>query len=271
MPRYLATTAVANSHPDNRGLKALWVDPPGSGGVTMEDRFRGLFNLSPTNAPSRTLSPFGGGAFLFNSASFRYFSSASAVVSSLPVAVCAWVYTFSHHNGTIWDCRRASGGFTGFSLSPRLNGAVRWYQNGGTGRTLTTPNGVLPIATWTRVAGVGLSSTDYRIYINGVKVSTGANISGTVYDTTSATNIGRYQAGDGSGEFFNGLLSDIRVWGGSEFSQSDMDSFIARDYRYSQRLGDDPRLIQFSRISIDEVIGGGGAGAANNLLLLGAG
>lgn len=261
---------LISNHPDNKGLRAAWIDLPGSSGVRMTNRLNGQFHLLPTNSPSKSATPFGKGAFRLASASSQFMRSTSPVVTQLPVAVCAWVYTFSNHNGTIWDCRRSSGGFTGFSISPRSNGAVRWYQNGGTQRFVSTSAGVLPIATWTRVSGFAVSATDYRVYINGVKVLTGTSNTGTTFSSVTVTNIGRYEAGGGSGEYFNGLIGDVWVWGGSDFFQNDPDAFMARDYQYSQRLETDPR-IRSSTKRYYTASGGGGGGTANNLLLLGVG
>lgn len=249
MSNYLNNATIVSNHPDNRGLRALWLDQLGSSGLIMIDRVSEKYTLRPVtvnNTPTRSLSPFGGGAFRFASSSFQYMRSDTPVVAELPVAVCAWVYTFTNHNGTIWDCRRRTGGFTGFSISPRSNGAVRWYQNGGTERFTSTAAGAIPIGQWTRVCGVGVSATDYRVYINGVKVLTGTLNTGSTFTSVSNTNVGRYQAGGGSGEYFNGRLSDIRIWCGSEFTQ-DPDSFMQRDFIYSRRLENDPRLRLFPR------------------------
>lgn len=254
MPQYLVTSELANSHPDNRGLKALWIDPPGSSGVAMVDRFRGQFNLSPRNAPTRSLSPFGGGAFRFDSASSRYFRTTIPVVTSLPVAVCCWAYPFSNHNGSIFDCRSLSVDFTGFNLSSRSTGQIRWYQNGGAGRTIATAVSTFPLNRWTRVSAFALSATEYRIYLNGVRLVTGSSDSGTTFNTTG-TNVGRFEAGASSGEPFNGFISDLRVWSGTELTQ-DPDAFILRDYLYSQRLLSDPRLNTFFRGGYSEVVGG---------------
>jgi hypothetical protein len=64
----------------------------------------------------------------------------------------------------------------------------------------------LPLNTWTHVAATYDGAT-LRLYINGAQVSSQPH-SGAIVTSTGALRIG----GDSAGEYFQGLLDEIRIY-----------------------------------------------------------
>src|SRR5262249_19415969 len=85
------------------------------------------------------------------------------------------------------------------------NGSLLGGFNGATAQTVCQPS-PLPVNTWTHLAVTYTGST-LTFYRDGVAVAT-STVSGTLSPTTGTLQIG----GSQFGEYFNGLIDEVRIY-----------------------------------------------------------
>ncbi|WP_320069470.1 LamG domain-containing protein [Micromonospora sp. RTGN7] len=160
-----------------------------------------------------------------------------------------------------WVKPAASGGYIAaagdgvkagsFSLSLTTTGALV-LTHPGTGNTLTSPAGKVPIDRYTHVAAVFSTGTEARgtLYVNGGEVAS-APMSFTPASSSAGvvTYVGARPSGSAATGFFSGDVDEVRIW-----SQARTGADLARDVR--RRLaGVEPGMVAYYRF--DE-----GAGAS---------
>lgn len=167
-------------------------------------------------------------------ASSQYFS----VTDTVPLSVIGnltlevWVKPFSYAgSGGVMDIIAKSNGAANTSYSLAIGGncspgnpqclLFRMSQDGTNNATLLMPIS-LPLKTWTHLAVVYNASTtatstpitvpqQVSIYINGNLASSTATNIASIFDANSALEIGHMTVDAGNG-FWNGQLSDVRIW-----------------------------------------------------------
>jgi hypothetical protein len=195
-----------------------------------KDNSTNNFTLTTSGTPSvQRFSPFlntasyspsvNGGAMYFNGTSSYLTLVSSAFwtipTGTTPLTVEAWVYPTATASGTIITEEYIGDpvSFT-FSLGSApgtyaTNNKVwfGYYTGGGWGGAISSS--ILPINTWSHIAGVFTGST-INIYINGVL--DGTPVSSTNWQTTASTTgyIGR-SWDNASPTYFNGSISNLRV------------------------------------------------------------
>jgi len=170
--------------------------------------------LANTFAPFAETDTITGSAYFDGSGDYLSYASNSAFAFGTGAyTVEAWVYLISvpASAAAIFDAGSATGSF-GLSI---VNGTRYLFVNTyGTGQlsTLVTSTG-LPLNQWAHVA-VSRASTatnDTRLYINGVLGGTGTDATNWTVTTTPMVGYN----GAGSGYYFNGYMTDVRVIKGS--------------------------------------------------------
>lgn len=238
MPKYLATFTAANSHPDNRGLRALYVMSPSMPGSNLRlvDQSRNRRDAAISAAPVRDVAPGGQLGLKFNGSTQSGTAPNSSGDSGLTVAF--WWKTTSTTSNYVaigWFDRMWVGLENGkLAFFPNYTGSVR--------EPVATAND----GKWHRCVATHLGGVS-KVFVDGVERASGA---GTLHTTPIAT-MGVAQFGSSTTYRFPGSLAGIRVHGVG--FQPD---WAARDYRYSQQLENDPRLVTFFRGGYSEVVGG---------------
>lgn len=251
MPRYLATSSVANNHPDNLGLRVLYAMSPSMPGSSLRivDRSLNRRDAVIAGAPDSDMAPGGQLGWKFNGSTQSGTAPNSSGASGLTVAF--WWKTTSTTSNYV-----AIGWFNRMWVGLE-NGKLAFFPN-YTG-SIREPAATANDGKWHRCVATHLNGTS-KVFIDGVERASGA---GTLHTTPIAT-MGVAQFGSSTGYRFPGSLAGIRVHGVG--FQPD---WAVRDYQYSQRLESDPRLVSFYRSGYSEVAGG--VSSASNLLLLGVG
>lgn len=251
MPRYIATSNVANCHPDNRGLRVLYVMSPSMPGsnIRVVDQSGYRRDAAIAAAPVMAMAPGGQLGLKFDGSTQSGTAPNSSGASGLTVAF--W-----------WKTTSASGNCVAVGWFDRIwigisAGKLAFYPN-STGQAIEATASAND-GKWHRCVATHLSGVS-KVFVDGVER---ASTSGTLH-TTPITTMGVAQFGSSTGFRFPGSLAGIRVHGVG-FTPD----WAVRDYQYSQDLLNDPRLVSFYRGGYSEVVGG--VSSASNLLLLGVG
>lgn len=154
----------------------------------------------------------------FLSASSQYATKAAptGAVSTFtgPFSAESWIYLLSYTGAaqSIITRRNGSVGNWGLIITGNAGVAIRYGDAGGNFTEIDSLLG-LPLNRWIHAAGVvtSVSGKTGAIYINGASVSTVNSLnSATTLVQTGNLSIGCQ--GAGAGDFFNGYLSETRVW-----------------------------------------------------------
>lgn len=162
-----------------------------------------------------------GKCFLFNES----FMSAKNYISDNSFSICAWVNPSDSSNKAVFSSRTVgANGVTVFIL----NNIVRF----DTGLHQWTTNISIPINTWTHITCV-CSPSSKKLFINGKQVAN-INISTTIVNINTNCYIGSSPVGDtGHGNYFKGLLNDIRVFNHTLSDKEIYDISLANILHYS--------------------------------------
>jgi hypothetical protein len=169
---------------------------------------------------ANTFTPFtetdtitGSAYFDGNGDNLQYASNSAFAFGTGTYTVEAWVYVLSvpASAAAVFDAGSATGSFGLSIVNTTRNLFVNTYGSGQLS-TLVTSSAV-PLNQWTHVAvcRASTASNDTRLFINGVLSGTGTDA--TNWTVTTTPMVG-YNAG-GSGYYFSGYMTDMRVIKGS--------------------------------------------------------
>lgn len=183
--------------------------------VTTPNNLTGILSPGMKLEVSRSVSP-PTQCMSFASASSQYATLASPSGLSFTSAfTCeAWVYLNSYTGAQNTIVSRRSGTSGAWALRINASGQPEVYYGDGAGNfTIITAYQSIPLNTWVHVAGV-ISSTSSKtgsLYINGLSV-TASNTTNSATSLVQTGNLSLGCYGAGAGDFFNGYLSEVRVW-----------------------------------------------------------
>lgn len=124
-----------------------------------------------------------------------------------PFTVEAWVKPSNVGSGTIvgWDLDAGSGEYATFGFS---SGALQIYAEDGINGGPFNDGQQIPAFSWTHVA-VTYNGAAFQFYVNGEPTASGLPV-GSVGGSPSNLYIG---SRNGTAEFFNGTMDEVRIWG----------------------------------------------------------
>ena len=163
-----------------------------------------------------------GQAFSFNGTTdYVNVPNASNLNITGSLTLSAWIY-LNAYSGEFapviskWD--DISGSFRTYFLAVRPNGTLRFDVStdggfGGSSSALVISAGIIPLNTWTFVAGVFNSSAKtLTVYINGVSQGSVGTSFSTIFTNTRPLFIGAGDLGSNSRDFLNGRVDEARVF-----------------------------------------------------------
>lgn len=167
------------------------------------------FSLFSPSAAYSTSTNGGSGYFDGTTDWLQIANNAAFNLGSSDFTIEAWVYPTTSGVDRIIISKNAGSFSTGFEWNLDINTANKLLFNGyGTGYFEFVSTGTIAINCWTHVAAVRNGST-VTLYINGV--SDGSGTPQTYRTTTSAVAVGRDLETGGSGRYFTGYISNVRV------------------------------------------------------------
>ena len=155
-------------------------------------------------------------ARVFAAASTTYFSKDAAVVTSMPLTVCAWFRPADvTATGVIWSLvdKDASNQFYQLfyagANTPEPIGLT--IAGGGAGFTLYTTN-FCTVNTWHFAAGIFASATSRTVLLDADVANAGTNTNSQTPTGMDRTTIGCRRNTSGNLSPFNGRLAWVTVW-----------------------------------------------------------
>mgnify|MGYP003963833993 FL=1 len=140
--------------------------------------------------------------------------SSNAVTNLAAFTIEAWVYWNGTNTGSIYAEGNSGSNNPMFSIIPRStdNGGIElvYRDSSATGLVAQPTSGTIPTNVWTHVAVVKASSTNMKVYINGVLTD---DLTFTAPSAWTVTDVGigrRKRAG--AGDYFNGEMDEVRIW-----------------------------------------------------------
>jgi Concanavalin A-like lectin/glucanases superfamily/Domain of unknown function (DUF1929)/Bacterial Ig domain len=199
------TVTVANAGP--AGLVAAYGFNEGSG-ATVGDASGGGANGTLTGASWSTAGK-NGGALSFNGTSaWVTVPDTAALHLSTGMTVEAWVRPAATSGWRSVLTKERGGGLSyalyGYAGAAKPPGV---YGNTGGSDAGASAGSALPLNTWSHLAGSYDGST-LRLYVNGVQVAT-QPVTGALVSSTAPLRIGGNSVW---GEYFSGLIDDVRVY-----------------------------------------------------------
>ena len=188
------------------GLVGAWAFGEGSGTTSADTS--GNNNTATIQGASWSTAGRFGNALSFNgSGSIVQVASSASLNLTSAMTLSAWVNPAAAQSGWRTIMQRQVDAY--FLNASNDTGALRPSGGGTFGGstqfvTGTTAN---PVNAWTHVA-MTYDSTTVRLYVNGTQVATRAQ-TGTIQSSSTPLWIGGNQP---YGEFFNGLLDEVRVY-----------------------------------------------------------
>jgi fibronectin type 3 domain-containing protein len=204
-----AAVTVSVSNTTTTGLVAAYGFDEGTGTTAGDSTASGL-NGTLNGAAWVTTGKYGKALSFNGTSSLVTVADAGPLHLSAAMTLEAWVYptTASTNFATAVLKER---GTTGLAYSLYVtDGANRppsgYINVGGVDRNATGTM-VLPLNTWTHLA-VTYNGSTFRLYVNGVQVASKSQ-TGTIASSTSPLRIGGNSVW---GEYFNGLIDELRVY-----------------------------------------------------------
>jgi PKD repeat protein len=162
----------------------------------------GSLNGAAWNASGK----FGSGLSFDGVSSCVVIPNSASLALSNRMSLEAWVFPTVALSG--WRCilqkevdtyllHASSGSDNKPATGATYSGGVKWVAGGST----------LPVSTWSHLAAT-YDGTTIRLFVNGTQVATLAQ-AGNIVNTSSALRIG---GNTYAGEFFNGLIDEVRVY-----------------------------------------------------------
>ena len=194
----------------NRSLVAYWSFEDAPSNVA-RDRSGNGNNGTLTNGPKYTNGRIGQ-ALAFDESN-DYVGVGNAVVTSVPLTMCAWfkVVNITTDQALVWIGDKDVGAsFWGLKFSGTLARKPVSFRvrGGGVNQLISTATGITS-NTWHHACAVSISSSLRRLYLDGREEVTGtSDVTPTASDDT---NIGRF--GDSSPSHYNsGLIDEVRIY-----------------------------------------------------------
>ena len=201
------------------GLLAYWRFDEGSGYIAADSSGNGNPGILSNMTDADWVAGRVGGALDFDGTNDYVWVGATPMLANVfPVTVCAWVYprTTSSTYPIIMD--KSGDGQDGWNFYLEGN-RINYYNLQGDAQGPAGP--VLPMNTWTHVCVTwdgtevtgGNPTGGVKRYMNGAEYSPGEpafSIAGALNDAAFSLTIGA--AVDGTEEFFNGLLDELRIY-----------------------------------------------------------
>ncbi|MBI89620.1 MAG: hypothetical protein CMG60_05980, partial [Candidatus Marinimicrobia bacterium] len=168
-----------------------------------------------------------------------------AVANDNTFSIEAWVYWRAGTNGTIY-----AEGFTS-SYNPMLSIIPRPVDGGGielvcrdlsnTGLVAQPTTGVVTETKWTHVSVTRLSSTNIKVYIDGVQTDN-LTFSSPSSWTVNAIRLGlRQRAGTDSP--FDGIIDEVRIWNDARTVAE------IQEYMHKDLTGSESNLVAYYKMS----------------------
>ncbi|MEY3275264.1 MAG: hypothetical protein RL153_529, partial [Verrucomicrobiota bacterium] len=167
------------------------------------------FQVASPSSP--TVAPTDSAVVALLNGSGSHFTSSTPAISGA-VTVEGWVYPTSHVNyGRMVDYGNRTNNVI-VTTSFETTGRPQWIVNIGAEPvlSLTAPaTSVLPLNTWSHIAGVLNSDRSATLYINGLAVASGTATALASVAASGTNFIGGSRWGDG---FLAGRIADVRIW-----------------------------------------------------------
>ena len=135
------------------------------------------------------------------------------------------------NRGTFYDSR-PSGGTTGITIGHESSsGEIRVYMNASSGSDIVVQSSDFATGEWQHIA-VTRSSGTVSLYINGTLKDSGTRTSDL--NNTNAVNIGYKTYTSSTYDYFDGKLSQVRVYKGNGFTSAEVNQNF---YAHKRRFG----------------------------------
>lgn len=191
-----------------------------NGSTSFLDETGGAWTAVGNAQISTTRSKFGGASAYFDGTLDEIYTGNNDIAAATTVTLEAWVYLpTSGGGGAIFGQGKNQGSSDQF-LNITANRAVEFYKGvnvSGTLLQLFTPNGVVPLDTWTHIALV-LTGSQVRIYVAGVLQASASSAVAFWTNTGFAFRIGRHvvQNYESFQFYFTGYIDEVRITKGVE-------------------------------------------------------
>lgn len=196
---------------------------PGSG-TQWNDATSSGFNFSLTNGPVYSSSNLG--SFTFDGVNDFASASDNTALNTQTPTVEVWVKTNATNQNGFWFEKGNVN--TQYALFQE-GGFIKWRMNiGGITELATTTASFMNTSNWFQVVGTYTSGSRI-LYINGVQVNSDTQ-TGTISTNSSGMFIGAH--GTGTGYWYNGNLSIVRVYNRALSAAEVLQNFNAARGRY---------------------------------------
>jgi len=216
-------TNVFSPYTTDSNTMALWHFDEGSGMTAVDAGSHGNTGTLRGGATWATAGRFGKALRLDGRG---YVVVPTSLNASSALTIEAWIhprsYTSQWNAGIVGKWGEGRAGDDSYELALAPTGRVEFKISDGTGTEAGTPivisNAVVPLNTWTHIAGTFTKGGSIKVYING-KLDTSAPAKNVnIQNTAQAVWIGQTEQGPLRGIRFNGLIDEVRI------------SNVARDY-----------------------------------------
>lgn len=221
---YLPTTQLVDwsqpvnwQHPHNRGLLAWWLCVPnraGFGTATWRDlcrKYNGtLTNMTPSSTWQSSTRTGGLGQIDLTSASSQSIIVPSAVVTSYPLTISAWIRPDTTTSGVIVSMMREdTGAFWNGHYLDMSSGTLQAVSVVSNAFRVASSSTSLSTGAWQQVTGVFASATSRTAYINGVPGTTNTESSAP---TSMANTVISGSKRSVHEFYFDGRVDNVRIW-----------------------------------------------------------
>ena len=191
-----------------------------NGSTSFLDETGGAWTAVGNAQISTTRSKFGGASAYFDGTLDEIYTGNNDIAAATTVTLEAWVYLPTSGGGGAIFGQGKNQGWSDQFLNITANRAVEFYKGvnvSGTLLQLFTPNGVVPLDTWTHIALV-LTGSQVRIYVAGVLQASASSAVAFWTNTGFAFRIGRHvvQNYESFQFYFTGYIDEVRITKGVE-------------------------------------------------------
>jgi len=132
-----------------------------------------------------------------------------------PFSVSIWIRPWGTANGVVWWMGRDNGGswYAHYLWADKDSGLASINTvNNNVFRSVSSANGSVPTSKWTHICGVWHSTTDRRIYVNGIFHGQNTQSSDPDLSTGAFIVAGADKSGVSYGNFWQGHIFDLRMY-----------------------------------------------------------
>ncbi len=226
------TVQVASGY--NKGNRSFEVTIPNNDVTSQYSKGMRLRMERNTAAPTQCADLESG------SSQYASKSSPSGISFTDDFTIEAWV-NLESYTGSQQTIASRYGGGTGFLMVVNFYGQVEIFAQGAATRQGQSTQS-LPLGKWVHVAGtLDMSGNVSTIYFDGVSVPVTMNGAGTSLTQAGNLQVGAY----GSGQFFDGKISDVRIWSTVRTASQ------IRDNMNQQLVGNETNLVAYFKLNGD--------------------